>query len=98
MTDTADPRVDASIAALPAWQQARCRAVRALLHAADPEGLITGGQGNAPGRTIAIRPGATLNAPAFMAMACHIIATNRAGGRRRVTRSGTAPTKKGDTP
>ena len=123
MTDTADPRVDAYIAALPAWQQALCREVRALLHAADPAvsetikrtdrpyfvlqgniaalqaakdhvtiflydggltpdpaaGLITGGHGNATGRTIAIRQGETLNAPAFTAMVHHIIATNRAG-------------------
>jgi hypothetical protein len=32
-----DPRVDAYIEALPAWQQAICRKVRALAHAADPE-------------------------------------------------------------
>jgi hypothetical protein len=32
-----DPRVDAYIDALPAWQQAVCREVRALVHAADPE-------------------------------------------------------------
>ncbi len=36
MTETTDPRVDAYIAALPEWQQAICREVRALLHAADP--------------------------------------------------------------
>ena len=32
-----DPRVDAYIEALPEWQQAICRQVRALVHAADPE-------------------------------------------------------------
>jgi hypothetical protein len=32
-----DPRVDAYIDALPPWQQAICREVRALVHAADPE-------------------------------------------------------------
>ena len=32
-----DPRVDAYIDALPAWQQAVCHQVRALVHAADPE-------------------------------------------------------------
>jgi hypothetical protein len=32
-----DPRVDAYIAALPEWQQAICRQVRELVHAADPE-------------------------------------------------------------
>ncbi len=37
MTYTTDPRVDAYIAALPAWQQAICRQVRDLVHAADPE-------------------------------------------------------------
>ncbi|MFJ5699261.1 DUF1801 domain-containing protein [Arthrobacter sp. NPDC093139] len=34
---TADPRVDAYIDALPEWQQAVCRQVRELVHAADPE-------------------------------------------------------------
>jgi uncharacterized protein YdhG (YjbR/CyaY superfamily) len=133
MADTADPRVDAYIAALPAWQQAICREVRALIHAADPAvtetikrtdrpyfvlhgniaalqaardhvniflydggltpdpaGIITGGHGNATGRTIAIRQGETLNAPAFTAMVKHIIATNRAGGWRQVKRRGNA--------
>ena len=37
MTYTADPRVDAYIDALPEWQQAICREVRELVHAADPE-------------------------------------------------------------
>ena len=32
-----DPRVDAYIEGLPPWQQAICRQVRALVHAADPE-------------------------------------------------------------
>jgi hypothetical protein len=32
-----DPRVDAYIDALPAWQQDICRQVRELVHAADPE-------------------------------------------------------------
>jgi hypothetical protein len=35
MTYAADPRVDAYIGALPDWQQAICREVRALVHAAD---------------------------------------------------------------
>jgi hypothetical protein len=34
---TVEPRVDAYIDALPEWQQAICREVRALVHAADPE-------------------------------------------------------------
>ena len=37
MTYTADPGVDAYIDALPGWQQAICREVRDLVHAADPE-------------------------------------------------------------
>lgn len=37
MTDTADPRVEDYIAALPDWQQAICRQVRDLVHAADPD-------------------------------------------------------------
>ncbi len=36
MSYTADPRVDAYIDALPGWQQAICRQVRELVHAADP--------------------------------------------------------------
>jgi hypothetical protein len=32
-----DPRVDAFIGALPGWQQAICREVRDLVHAADPD-------------------------------------------------------------
>ena len=32
-----DPRVDQCIDALPDWQQAVCREVRELVHAADPE-------------------------------------------------------------
>src|SRR5437870_10436688 len=34
---TTDPRVDADIDALPDWQQAICREVRDLVHAADEE-------------------------------------------------------------
>jgi hypothetical protein len=37
MSYTRDPRVDAYIDALPEWQQAICREVRDLVHAADPE-------------------------------------------------------------
>ena len=36
MTYTADSRVDTFIDALPDWQQAICREVRELVHAADP--------------------------------------------------------------
>src|SRR5690242_13211987 len=41
MTYTADPRVDAYIDALPGWQQAVCREVRELVHAADEEVVET---------------------------------------------------------
>src|SRR5580700_6592514 len=37
MTYAVDERVDAYIDALPGWQQAICREVRDLAHAADPE-------------------------------------------------------------
>jgi hypothetical protein len=37
MTYVVDPRVDDYIDALPDWQQAICREVRDLVHAADPE-------------------------------------------------------------
>jgi hypothetical protein len=37
MPYVADPRVDAYIDALPAWQQAICREVRATVHEADPD-------------------------------------------------------------
>jgi hypothetical protein len=122
-----DPRVDAYIDALPDWQQAICRQVRELVHAADPEvtetikftnrpyfvlqgnvcallaakdhvnvflydgaivpdpeGIITGGHGNTTARTVAIRRGETVNAPALEAMFRQIIANNRAGGWRKL--------------
>ena len=41
MKFASDPRVDAYIDALPDWQQAVCRKVRALVHAADPEVVET---------------------------------------------------------
>ena len=37
MSYPADPRVDAYIDTLPGWQQAICRELRDLIHAADPE-------------------------------------------------------------
>jgi hypothetical protein len=37
MSYVKDPRVDAYIDGLPAWQQDVCREVRDLVHAADPE-------------------------------------------------------------
>ena len=123
----ADPRLDAYIDALPAWQRDICRQVRALVHAADadvaetvkrrvrpyfvldgnicallatkthvdiflydgamvpdPEGIITGGHDNTTARTVAIREGETINAPALSAMLRQIIANNRAGGWRKL--------------
>ena len=41
MDYTADPRVDDYIDQLPAWQQAICREVRELVHAADPRVVET---------------------------------------------------------
>ena len=118
MTYATDPRVDAWIDALPDWQQAICREVRELVHAADPEvaetikrttqpyfvlqgnvcallaakdhvnvflydgaivpdpgGIITGGHDNKTARTVGIRQGETINAPALAAMLRQIIAT-----------------------
>jgi hypothetical protein len=129
MAYTADTRVDAYIDALPSWQQAICREVRGLVHAADaevaetikrtnrpyfvlqgnicallaakdhvnvflydggivadPEGIITGGHGNKTARTVAVRRGETINAPALTAMFKQIIANNRAGGWRTLKR------------
>ena len=126
-----DRRVDDYIDGLPAWQQAICREVRELVHAADPEvqetikrsrqpyfvlegnicallaardhvnvflydggivpdpeGIITGGHGNATARTVAIREGEPLNRPALQAMFTRIIADNRAGGWRRIKARG----------
>jgi hypothetical protein len=129
MTDATDPRVDASIQALPDWQQAICRQVRDLVHAADPEvtetikfrdrpyfvlqgnvcallaakdhvnvflydgamvpdpeGIITGGHDNTTARSVAVRQGDAINAPALLAMFKQIIANNRAGGWRKLKR------------
>ncbi|MDB5076475.1 MAG: hypothetical protein JWO42_2654 [Chloroflexi bacterium] len=131
MTYSTDPRVDAYIAALPAWKQAICRQIRDLIHAADPEvtetikrtdrpyfvlqgniaallaakdhvnvflydgaivpdpeGIITGGHANTTARTVAVRQGEAINAPALTAMFKQIIANNRAGGWRTLKRAG----------
>ena len=53
----------------------------------DPEGIITGGHNNKTARTIAFRPGETINARALMAMLRQIAANNRAGGWRRLKNS-----------
>jgi hypothetical protein len=48
MTNTVDPRIDAYIDKLPAWQQAICREVRALVHAADKDVIETIKRTNRP--------------------------------------------------
>jgi hypothetical protein len=48
--------------------------------APDPHGIITRGHNNKTARTVAIREGKKINAPALMAMFKQIIANNRAGG------------------
>jgi hypothetical protein len=50
----------------------------------DPEGIITGGHDNTTARTVAVRAGETINAPALAAMFRQIIANNRAGGWRKL--------------
>jgi hypothetical protein len=48
MTYGKDPRVDAYIEALPDWQQAVCRELRELIHAADPAVAETIKRGRQP--------------------------------------------------
>ena len=52
----------------------------------DPEKIITGGHDNTTARTVAIRQGEPINAPALSAMFKQIIANNRAGGWRKLKR------------
>ncbi len=52
----------------------------------DPDGIITGGHDNTTARTVAVRAGETINAPALTAMFRQIIANNRAGGWRKLKR------------
>ena len=52
----------------------------------DPEGIITAGHDNKTARTVAVRRGETINAPALSAMFKQIIANNRAGGWRKLKR------------
>jgi hypothetical protein len=54
----------------------------------DPEGIITGGHDNETARTIAVRQGEAINAPALTTMLKQIIASNRAGGWRKLKREG----------
>jgi hypothetical protein len=52
----------------------------------DPDGIITGGHDNTTARTVAVRQGEPINAPALLTMFQQIIANNRAGGWRRIKR------------
>jgi hypothetical protein len=52
----------------------------------DPAGIITAGHDNKTARTVAIREGEAVNAPALSAMFQQIIANNRAGGWRKLKR------------
>ncbi len=53
---------------------------------ADPHGIITAGHDNKTARTVAFWPGDALNGPALTEMFRQIIANNRAGGWRAITR------------
>jgi hypothetical protein len=57
----------------------------------DPEGIITAGHDNKTARTVAVRQGESINAPALTAMFRQIIANNRAGGWRRLKTAATGP-------
>jgi hypothetical protein len=50
----------------------------------DPMGIITAGHANKTARTVGVRQGESLNAPALSAMLTQIIANNRAGGWRKL--------------
>ena len=52
----------------------------------DPQGIITAGHENKTARTVGIRQGEGINAPALIAMFRQIIANNRAGGWRKLKR------------
>ena len=54
----------------------------------DPEGIITGGHTNKTARTVAVRKGETINAPALLAMFRAIVANNRVGGWRALKKNG----------
>ncbi len=53
----------------------------------DPEGIITAGHENQTARTVGVREGETLNAPALLAMFRQVIADNRAGGWRVIKKN-----------
>jgi hypothetical protein len=50
----------------------------------DPDGIITAGHDNKTARTVAVRVGEKINAPALSAMFKQIIANNRVGGWRKL--------------
>ena len=54
---------------------------------ADPDRIITAGHHNKTARTMAVRQGEAINAPALTAMLRQIIANNRAGGWRKLKRT-----------
>jgi hypothetical protein len=54
--------------------------------APDPNGIITAGHDNRTGRQISIHPGETLNEQALTEMLRAIVANNRAGGWRKLSR------------
>ena len=53
----------------------------------DPEGIITAGHDNKTARTVAVREGEAINAPALSTIFKHIVANNRAGGWRKLKRA-----------
>jgi hypothetical protein len=52
----------------------------------DPQGIITSGHANKTARTVAIRRGEKINAPALTTMFKQVIVNNRAGGWRTIKR------------
>jgi hypothetical protein len=54
----------------------------------DPHGIITAGHANKTARTVSVRQGQPINAPALTEMFRQIIANNRAGGWRAIKRGG----------
>ena len=52
----------------------------------DPDGIITAGHDNKTARTVGIKQGEAINAPALVAMFRQIIENNRAGGWRKLKR------------
>lgn len=55
----------------------------------DPEGIINQGQGNATAKAIQIYRDGAINASALTTMLRQMVANNRAGGWRRLARTGT---------